>query len=280
MKQHPDKYLQGKLEKLIENLNQYTSITIAFSGGVDSTLLLKVAREVLGDKVLAIYVDSPLQPARERAAINQLAESIGSDLHILTMDDLDHEAFRNNPPDRCYYCKAYIFDQIIEISHLRGIMHIADGSNADDSLDYRPGAKALAERSVVSPLKKAGLTKQEVRDLSYYYGLPTWEKDALACLATRIPYGEPITIDKLSKVDKLEELLHNKGYRNVRVRYHFIRVSVEVRSDQVDHFRNSADLKLFSEEASKLGFRKVDIQESGYKQGRMNEALDQKSSAK
>ncbi len=262
--------LQKKLDKLKTLLHGYGKLAVAFSGGVDSTLLLKVAIEELGNQAIAIYVDSPLQPHREREAVKQLIRSLGAELDVFPVDELNHIAFKDNPPDRCYFCKGVIFDNIIEVAHLKGINTIADGSNHDDTKDYRPGMKALKERAIRSPLQEAGLTKDEIRTLSKEYGLPTWDKDALACLATRIPFGEAVTPDKLRKVDKAEEYLSELGFRNVRARYFGDTVLIEVREAQVSRFQ---DKELFGElqkRMEEIGFSKIDIAPEGYRQGRMN----------
>jgi pyridinium-3,5-biscarboxylic acid mononucleotide sulfurtransferase len=262
--------LLKKLDKLKKLLRGYKKLAVAFSGGVDSTFLLKVATEVLGNNVIAIYVDSPLQPQREKEAVKQLIRSLGAEMDILAVDELSHSAFQNNPPDRCYYCKGLIFGNIIEVAHLKGISIIVDGSNYDDTHDYRPGMKALKEHKIKSPLLEAGLSKEEIRILSKEFGLPTWDKDALACLATRIPFGEAITKDKLMMVDKAEEYLTKSGFRNVRARYLGDTVLIEVREDQVLRLRNNKFYKKLEQRMNNIGFSKIEIATEGYKQGRMN----------
>jgi uncharacterized protein len=262
--------LHKKLDNLKKLLREYGKLAVAFSGGVDSTFLLKVAVEELGNNVIAIYVDSPLQPQREKEAVRQLIRSVGAEIDILSLNELSHSAFKNNPPDRCYHCKGLIFDNIIEITHLKGISIIADGSNYDDTKDYRPGMKALQQRKIKSPLQEVELSKDEIRTLSKEYGLPTWDKDALACLATRIPFGEAVTADKLLKVDKAEEYLTKSGFRNVRARYLGDTVLIEVREDQVIRFKNQDLFIRMEKKMRDIGFIHIEIAPEGYKQGRMN----------
>lgn len=172
--------LKHKYELLKSYISQKETVAVAFSGGVDSTLLLKVSHDTLGKGALGIYCDSLLQPTREKEEVMSMAEKIGVTLIILKDLDISHEAFRKNPRNRCYLCKGLIFDHIIEEAGKYGVTHVFDGSNLDDLKDYRPGKKALAERGVISPLQEAGFTKKDVRQLSKELGLPTWDKDALA----------------------------------------------------------------------------------------------------
>ena len=262
--------LKKKLDRLKAILKAYEKLAVAFSGGVDSTFLLKIAVDELGENAIAIYVESPLQPRREKEAIKEIIRNIGAELDVLSVNELNHEAFRNNPPERCYYCKGLIFGNLLEVAHLKGISNVVDGSNYDDSKDYRPGMKALKERGIKSPLQEAGLTKDEIRTLSRDYNLPTWDKDALACLATRIPFGETITTDKLIKVDEAEEYLIDQGFRNVRARYFGETILIEVRHDQVSRFKNSEFFNQIKEKMGKIGFNTIEIAPEGYKQGRLN----------
>lgn len=264
------KEIRAKLELLKNFLLKQEKVAVAFSGGVDSTLLLRVTHDVLGKNAVGVYSDSPLQAARERKEIFSLAKKIGSELIVIKINKLDHEAFLNNPANRCYLCKGLIFDEIVKIARSKGFNTIVDGSNHDDMSDYRPGVKALKERNIRSPLQEAGLTKQEIRTISKYYDLPTWDKDALACLATRIPRGEVVNEQKLGMIDRAEELLVKKGFRNVRARHLGDKVRLEVRADQVPLLTSNPLFDEIASEMKKIGFKRVVINPDGYKQGSMN----------
>lgn len=265
------KELQQKYERLTQIIGECPSALIAYSGGVDSTLLLKVCVDVLGEKCLAVFSDSVLQPARERKATLDLARKLGAELLVLEGIDLEHDAFSKHPTDRCYFCKGLIFDKVIEVATQRGISSIFDGSNQDDLLDYRPGKKALKERSIRSPLQEANFSKQEIRELSKELDLPTWDKDALACLATRIPYFEKVSKEKLTLIDTIEETLVKNGFRNVRARLFKEEVSIEVRSSQIDLLKKTISSLNFSELIEGSPWKRIVIDMKGYQQGNMNQ---------
>jgi uncharacterized protein len=262
--------ISKKLIVLSDLLKSRKRVAIAFSGGVDSTLLLRLAYDNLGKNALGIYCDSPLQPAREKISAVQLAKEIGVELFVITINEIEHDAFRHNPPERCYLCKGLIFDKIVKVAHARGFDVVVDGSNHDDLKDYRPGARALKERGIISPLLEAGLTKEEIRTISKAYGLSTWDKDALACLATRFPFGEKISRKKLEMIDKAEEFLAEKGFRNVRARCFGSMVRIEVRSDQVEDLLLPPLFNEVYQTMLDIGFKKCDIDKQGYRQGHMN----------
>ena len=263
--------LKSKYHAVENILKEMGSVAVAFSGGVDSTLLLKIANKVLSEKALAIYAESPLQPEREKNEVMNFADKLGVKLISFQIDELKHDAFKSNPPNRCYYCKSLIFTKIGELAKKNNFEFVVDGSNHDDYNDFRPGARALKERGVRSPLQEAGLTKDEIRELSRHLDLPTWDKDALACLATRIPYGEAVTEEKLRMIDRAEEVLINNGFRNVRARFYGDTVSVEVRHDQIKLFSDKSLYNQILAEMKSIGFSKMNIDPKGYRQGSLNE---------
>ena len=269
--------MNSDLKKKYEQLKNYISgkegVAVAYSGGVDSSLLLKVSHDILGEKALGIYCDSILQPVREKAEVLSLAEKFGVNLIILEGVDISHEAFRNNPKNRCYLCKGLIFDRIINEAEKQGIACVFDGSNLDDLKDYRPGKKALNERGVISPLLEAGITKKEVRLLSKELGMPTWDKDALACLATRIPYNEEVTAEKLRLIDQIESLLVKEGFRNVRARLRGDAISIEVREDLISILKERISQFNLEDLIANTGFVRIIVDREGYQQGKMNTIL-------
>ena len=196
------------------------SVAVAFSGGVDSTLLLKAAHDTLGDRAIAVTVSSSFIARREIHEAESFCAENGISQEVLTVDESEIPGFTDNPPNRCYLCKRAIFTKILETARKHNIAHVVEGSNVDDVGDYRPGLKALQELSIKSPLREAELTKAEIRELSHELGLPTWEKPSYACLASRFVYGEKITREKLGMVEKAEELLQSLGFRQMRVRLH------------------------------------------------------------
>lgn len=262
-----------KHHRLREILGGLGSVAVAFSGGVDSTLLARVARQVLGDKAVAITVVSPLSPGWELEESREIAKEIGIKQVTLEWDNLE-EPFLTNPPDRCYLCKKEIFGNICHKARQMGFNHVADGTNADDMKDYRPGIRALKELGVLSPLKEAGLGKEEIRELSREMGLATWDKPPLACLATRFPYGERITPERLKRVEEGERFLMDMGFRQFRVRSHGDIARIEVGSSERARF---FDLQLMDEIDAKLkaiGFKYVTLDLKGYRTGSMNEVLE------
>jgi uncharacterized protein len=262
-----------KLEKLKEIISECGRPVIAFSGGVDSTLLLSVAQEVLGDEVLAVTVVSSFMPAHEKKESIEIAHMIGARHEIVEVDERDIEGFTENPPDRCYICKKFIFSQVLSIAENEGASCVMDASNADDTGDYRPGMKALRELEVRSPLMEAELTKEEIRALSKARGLPSWGKPAMACLATRIPYGEEITKDKLRRVDDAEEFLRALGYGNCRVRVHDGLARIEVSPKRLELLMKPGERRKVTEHLRGLGFKYITVDMQGYRMGSMNEAL-------
>ena len=264
---------ENKFNNLKKHLEQLKSVAVAYSGGVDSTFLLKVARDVLGDNVIAVTAHSSIHPEREfREAVNFVRKS-GIRHMVITSEEVDSETFANNPPDRCYHCKRELLAKIIEVAQSNNIQHIVEGSNVDDTDDYRPGTKAVKELGISSPLKEAGLGKEDIRILSQKMNLPTWNKPAFACLASRFPYGQKITKDKLHVVDQAEQYLMDSGFKQVRVRHHGDIARIEVPAAERNKF---FDMKLMDgvhEKFKQLGFMYTALDLKGYRTGSMNEVI-------
>lgn len=260
-----------KYNALVNSLAQQESVLVAFSGGVDSTLLLKAAKEALGERVLAVTAGSEIYPREEIASTYDLAQDIGVELLEIDTISLETPAFLENPPDRCYHCKKALFGQMQDIAKERGLQVVVDGSNVDDLDDYRPGHKASQELGIVSPLQEVGLTKQEIRDISQQLGLPTWNKASFACLASRFPYGTAVTRERLRQIEQAERVLRELGFRQYRVRYHDALARIEVMPEDLS--RAIAERETILSELKKLGFSYVALDLQGYRTGAMNETL-------
>ncbi len=262
-----------KLEILKNNLSKLNNLTVAFSGGVDSTFLLKVAKDVLGDNVLALTVNAFIHTNKEIKEAIEYTNEIDTKHIVLNIKDINIKEFIDNVPERCYFCKKEIFTQIIKVSNENSIINIADGSNIDDLSDFRPGMKALKELGIISPLKEAGLTKQEIRDLSKMLDIPTWNKPSFACLASRIPYNHKITPKKLEMIEKSEELISQLGFKQFRVRHHGEIARIELIQNEILKFVESESSNQVYEYLKSLGFNYVTIDLFGYRTGSMNEVL-------
>ncbi|MCH5280335.1 MAG: ATP-dependent sacrificial sulfur transferase LarE [Lachnospiraceae bacterium] len=265
--------LQEKYKLLQDNLKSLGSVVVAFSSGVDSTFLLKVAHDVLQDKAIAVTASSCSFPERELHEAEAFCKENGIEHIICKSEELDIEGFRQNPKNRCYLCKRELFEKIWDIAKEHGIQEVAEGSNLDDNGDYRPGLMAVEELKVKSPLREAGLTKEEIRELSKQLGLPTWDKQSFACLSSRFVYGETIDENKLSMVDKAEQLLLDMGFHQVRVRIHGMMARIEVLPEEIGRLVEEATRKTVWEKLKEYGFTYVTLDLAGYRTGSMNETL-------
>ena len=264
----------NKYNHLLEYLKSLESVAIAFSSGVDSTFLLFAAKEALGDKMMAVTAVTSSFPQREKNEAVDFCEKYNIYHELCNIDVMKIEGFTQNPPNRCYICKRAIFENIIDVANSNNIQAIAEGSNLDDNGDYRPGLLAIAELGVKSPLREAGLTKYDIRVLSKFLNLPTWEKPSYACLATRFVYGETISEEKLAMVDKGEQLLIDLGFHQMRVRIHDRMARIEVLPEEfVKLLDDNIRLKIVNA-FKEYGFDYVSMDLVGYRTGSMNEVLD------
>lgn len=268
-----NKELLNKYEGLKEYLNALNSLAVAFSSGVDSTFLLYAAKEALGDRVVAITASSCSFPKRELNEAKDYCQRMGIRQFIIESEELEIEGFSSNPTNRCYICKRELFEKMQLVAKEQGIDCIAEGSNLDDNGDYRPGLIAVKELGILSPLRHMGFSKQEIRDLSEYFGLPTWNKQSFACLSSRFPYGETINEKKLKMVDRAEQLLLDMGFHQLRVRIHGDVARIELLPDEFDKIMEEETRKVVYSKFKEYGFSYVAIDLLGYRTGSMNEII-------
>ena len=266
--------LQNALKQLKCHIEKMGSLAVAYSGGVDSTFLLKIAHDVLQDRAIAVTARSSTYPERELNDAAEFTRSAGIKHIIIQSEELDIEGFTANPPNRCYLCKYELFSKIKEVAGKHRIQYIAEGSNIDDLGDYRPGMQAIKELGIISPLKDAGLGKDAIRKLSKQMGLPTWDKQSFACLASRFPYGEKITQEKLAMVDRAEQYLLNLGFKQIRVRHHGDTARIEVAGIERLKFFDLELMDNVYKQFQEIGFAYTALDLKGYRTGSMNEVIN------
>lgn len=269
-----DKALLDKYGRLKDYLASLGSVAVAFSSGVDSTFLLYAAKEALGDHAIAVTASSCSFPERELKEAKEYCKKMGIRHFVIKSEELEIEGFSHNPKNRCYLCKHELFEKIGALAKEQGINEIAEGSNLDDNGDYRPGLQAVAELGVKSPLRHIGFTKQEIRELSRYLNIPTWNKQSFACLSSRFPYGDLINEKKLKMVDRAEQLLLDMGFHQLRVRIHGDVARIELLPEEFPKFMEEKTRLSVYKKFKEYGFSYVTLDVLGYRMGSMNETLD------
>jgi uncharacterized protein len=269
-----DPLVKAKFVRLQEIFQSMGKVLVAFSGGVDSTLLLKVAQVTLGgNNVLAVTALSPLYPERELAGVKKLIETLGVRHRFIQSNELEIPGFSENPPNRCYYCKNKLFKELLDIAKEEAIPFVVEGSTVDDDKDHRPGRVAIQELEIRSPLKEAMFAKMEIRELSKKLGLPTWDKPSLACLASRFPYGEEITEEALRMVDAAEDFLFRIGFKQVRVRHYGNLARIEILKEEMDRLMDGSLREKVVKRLREIGYTYVTLDLQGFRSGSMNEVL-------
>jgi uncharacterized protein len=265
--------LESKETVLYRSLADLRSVIVAYSGGVDSAYLAYAATRVLGSDALCVTADSPSYPERHRRMAVRLAGEFGFRHEIIRTDEMSSPDYRANPANRCYFCKSELYTHLSSIARTRGAAAVADGSNADDRGDYRPGRQAAREFGVISPLDDAGLTKDEIRALSHQAGLPTWDEPASACLSSRIPYFSEVTDEKLRMIERAESVLRDLGFRICRVRHHDTIARLELGREEIARALEPDVADTIDRELRAIGYAHVTVDLRGYRLGSLNEAL-------
>ena len=265
-----------KLQSLKARLSEMGSVLVAYSGGVDSAFLLRVAHDVLGDRAVAVTALSESYPKAELEESRKLAREMGARQILVDTKEIDEERYRRNEPDRCFFCKDELFTKLEPVAEREGLRFVVYGEIADDRADHRPGARAAREHRVRAPLAEAGLTKLEIRRFSKELGLPTWDKPSMACLASRVPYGSEVTAEKLGMIERAEDVLRGLGLRQVRVRHHDTIARLEVDPLDFEELVRGPVRELVVAKLKEIGYRYVALDLQGYRTGSLNEVLRRK----
>jgi uncharacterized protein len=269
-----DQSVEEKFARLKEIFLSMGRVVVAYSGGVDSTLLLRAAKESLGEAhVVAVTALSPLYPDRELAGAKRMAQEMGVKHILIESNELEIDGFSKNPSNRCYFCKKELFEEMQNLARKEAISFVVEGSTLDDEKDHRPGRRAIQELGIRSPLQEARFTKEDVRELSRTLGLPTWDKPSFACLASRFPYGEEITPEGLRMVDEAEDFLFSLGFKQVRVRHYQSLARIEVYPEEMSRLMNGSLREKVVNRLKKIGYRYVTLDLQGFRSGSMNEVL-------
>lgn len=265
--------LQQKHEKLKSLFLEMGSVAVAYSGGVDSALVLAVAHSVLKEKTLAVTGNSASLAQRERTAATELAAALGVELSVIDTEEVTSPEYAANPVNRCYYCKSELYSRLREVADQHHLKHIVNGTNLDDLGDYRPGLESAREANVRSPLCEAGFTKQDVRDLARQLGLPVWDKPAMPCLSSRIPYGQAVTPEKLGMIEQAEDYLIALGFKQLRVRHFGESARIELPQEDLQRFDQENLFEPVHTRFLAIGFKQVTVDPEGFRSGRLNEAV-------
>jgi len=270
MRALPHEEKQSHLEEILRDMG---SCVVAFSGGVDSSYLAVVAHRTLGERALAVTAESPSYPAHQMEQAVGVVERFGLRHQFIRSDELEDPNYAQNPINRCYFCKHELYGKLKSLAAGKGFSYVVDGTNLDDTSDYRPGRQAGEKLSIRSPLIEAGLRKSDIRTLSKIHGLPTWDQPASACLSSRIPYGSAVTEEKLQMIDRAEAVLRSLGFRQGRVRHHGEIARIEIAREELGKSLNLETFDHLATELKAIGFRFVTLDLEGYRTGRLNETL-------